>query len=169
MKNKFAVVCVTLALGGAWCFGDSLNVDADGDGPSDSDSLPEVFMQFDADGQPIVYATGGFLEGKTDLGDCDEPWGPVDLSVHRFFRARTGDPDDSIEDHPVVGNSPSVPTTPVTPSGDGSITFTIQNQCGYEVRLSGRVTLNISPSPSSWGSSFQVKVSPAHVIDSGYL
>lgn len=87
--------------------GDALDEDADGDGmtnfeeyvsgtdPTDSDSLLEVFMEFDADGKPIVNAIGGpgtILEGKTDLGDSDEPWAPADLSVHRFFRARTGEP-----------------------------------------------------------------------------
>ena len=49
------------------------------------------------------------------------------------------------------GNDPVTPT----PSGN-SVGFILVNECGKEVRLSGRVTLNISQTPTNWDTSTQV-------------
>jgi hypothetical protein len=56
---------------------------------------------------------------------------------------------------PVNPVDPVDPVNPPIPVGN-EITFVIQNNCGKEVRLSGRVTLNIGANPNDWGSSIQV-------------
>ena len=61
---------------------------------------------------------------------------------------------------PVTPETPVTPVTPPTPGGGNGVTFVLQNNCGKEVRLTGRVTLNISTNPTNWASSIQVPANP---------
>lgn len=64
------------------------------------------------------------------------------------------------ESTPQTPQTPENPPTPPTPGGGNGVTFVLQNNCGKEVRLTGRVTLNISTNPTNWASSIQVPANP---------
>lgn len=78
---------------------------------------------------PTPTPSGG---GDTPSGGGDEPGG-----------------DNPGGDTPGGGDNPDTPVNPDVPSGSGII-LNITNNCGKEVRLSGKIVLNVGKNPNSW-------------------
>lgn len=73
------------------------------------------------------------------------------------------DPDDPVDPTPTPTPDPDPDPSPdpdpdPQPSGDGNISFTLVNNCGYEVRLSGEAILNLYSSLTASSYTKQINV-----------
>lgn len=104
-------------------------------------------LKITSDQVQIIHASG------TDTEEIPEEGLVIQIGNIDSFIPPTPDPIDPDDPEPTPSPDPTPdpgpdPDPDPQPSGDGNISFTLVNNCGYEVRLCGEANLNIYRNPT---------------------